>query len=98
MGDLGFFIIIRVVVGILLARNQSQVLRLVAARRISSTGILIFSINRDVFFWYFLMYSISLTSLVIGLNRKDNAYVGIRLFSLLGLPILPMFLPKMLII
>jgi len=96
--DLGFFIIMRVVIGIILARNQRQVLRLVAARRISSTGILIFSINRDVFFWYFLIYSISLTRLVIGLNSKDNVYVGISLFSLLGLPMLPMFLPKMLLI
>merc|ERR1739840_73182 len=76
--------IIRVVIGILLARNQTQVLRLVAARRISSTGILIFSINSDVFFWYFLMYSVRLVRLVLGLNNKDNVYIGIRLFSLLG--------------
>lgn len=96
--DLGFFIIIRVVIGILLARNQTQVLRLVAARRISSTGILIFSINSDVFFWYFLMYSVRLVRLVLGLNNKDNVYVGIRLFSLLGLPMLPIFLPKILLI
>ena len=92
---LRFFILLRVGAGVVLAMNQRDAYRLVAARSISSTGILVISINSGVFSPYFSMYSLRVRGFIMGLLLKDNYYLGFGLLSLVGLPLLPIFLPKM---
>lgn len=81
--------------GIILAINQSSLLKVIAARRISSTGVLLFCLNVDVFNYYFIGYSISILILLYRLSSSNRILLFFGVLSLLGLPLLPLFIPKL---
>lgn len=88
-------VIISIIVGIILAINQSSLLKVIAARRISSTGVLLFCLNVDVFNYYFIGYSISILILLYRLSSSNRILLFFGVLSLLGLPLLPLFIPKL---
>jgi len=87
-------IILRVVVGLVLSVNQRHLLIMIAASRITSTGVLLTCLKAGIFDWYFLRYRISLGFIMYGLRASDHRVVSLGLISLLGLPLFPLFLPK----
>lgn len=93
--DFLLLLLIRVMAGILLAINQSSLLRLVRASRISSTGVLLLCLKVGIFNWYFLGYALSLGCVLYGLFRSDGLMSSIGILSILGLPFLPIFFPKL---
>ena len=88
-------VLLRTVVGILLAINQSSLLSLIAASRIASTGILLICLKMEMFNRYFAGYASSVGCILYGLNWREGLMLSCGILSLVGLPFLPIFLPKL---
>ena len=81
--------------GVFLAINQRSLLSLVGASRITSTGILLMCLKMEIFNWYFWGYASSIGCILYGIRAKENLALSLGILSLLGLPLLPMFFPKL---
>jgi len=81
-------------VGVLLAINQSSLLSLVGASRIASTGVLLMCLKMEIFNWYFLGYASSVGCILYGVRVAEGLIMSFGILSLLGLPFLPIFFPK----
>lgn len=88
-------LLVRIIVGVFLAINQSSLLRLIGASRISSTGVLLLCLKIELFDWYFLSYAASVGCIFYGLFRSEGVITSFGILSLLGLPFLPIFFPKL---
>ena len=88
-------LLLRIGVGVFLAINQRSLLSLVGASRIASTGIVLLSLKMEIFNWYFIGYASSIRCILYGIRVKENLVVSFGILSLLGLPFLPMFFPKL---
>ena len=95
VGDFLLPILVRVIVGVLLSINQRSLIRLIAASRISSTGLLLMCEKIGVFSSYFVGYSSSLCCVLLGVAYLDCRVTSVGIISLLGLPLLPIFFPKL---
>lgn len=98
MSDLIFPVVFTIIIGVILAINQSSLLGVIAARRISSTGILLVSLNVDVFSFYFIGYSLSIGVLLYRVKFNNKGLLFFSILSLLGLPLLPLFFPKLILL
>ena len=90
--------IIRIIIGIILAINQTKVIKIIIRSRISSSGVLVVSFFFNIFSLYFTIYALTLLFFLQGLYFSDNSIIFIRLISFLGLPFLPIFIPKLLLL
>ena len=88
-------LLLRIGVGVFLAINQRSLLSLVGASRIASTGILLMCLKMEIFNWYFLGYASSIGCILYGIRVRENLVLSFGILSLLGLPFLPMFFPKL---
>lgn len=88
-------LLIRIMVGVFLAMNQRSLLRLIGASRISSTGVLLLCLKIELFDWYFVSYAASVGCVLYGLFGSEGLITSFGILSLLGLPFLPMFFPKL---
>ena len=98
MSDLIFPVVFTIIIGVILAINQSSLLGVIAARSISSTGILLVSLNVDVFSFYFIGYSLSIGVLLYRVKFNNKGLLFFSILSLLGLPLLPLFFPKLILL
>jgi len=87
--------ILRMIVGLTLAMNQSSLIKIIIRSSISSSGVLVTRFFFNVFKIYFIIYSLTLLFFLLGLFFSDRRIVFLSLISFLGIPFLPIFIPKL---
>ena len=90
--------IFRMVTGIVLAINQTRLLKVIIGSRIGSSGILVSRFQVNIFRLYFLIYSITLLTFLYRLYIFNTTLTFVRLLSFLGVPLFPLFIPKLLLL
>ena len=88
-------ILLRLVVGVILSLRQTSLLRVIATSRITSTGILLICLKMEIFGSYFLSYRASVVCLLLREFYRDSIMSFFGVLSLIGVPLLPIFIPKL---
>jgi len=88
-------VLLRVVAGALLSLRQIRLLRVIATSRVASTGILLICLKTEVFRIYFLRYRMSVACVLLRVLYCDSMMAFFGVLSLIGLPLLPIFIPKL---
>jgi len=86
--------VLSIVTGVILAINQSSLIKIIIRSRIRSSGVLVVRLNFDMFWIYFRIYSLTLLFFLDGIYFNNNRVIFLRLISFLGIPFLPIFIPK----
>merc|ERR1712002_659454 len=85
---------IRIITGVFLAIVQREPLNIIIRSRIRTSGILVRRVRVGIFNIYYIIYGFTLMIFLYGLYINDRSLIFLRLSSFLGIPLLPIFLPK----
>ncbi len=89
---------LRIITGIILAINQTTPLKVIIRSRIRTSGLLVRSFTVNIFYLYFLIYSFTLVSFLYSLYTQRPSLTFLRVLSFLGIPLFPLFIPKLILL
>ena len=90
--------VLRMITGIILAMNQTKLIKVIIGSRIGSSGILVRSFQVDIFSLYFFIYSLTLLVFLYRIYIENVSLTFVRLLSFLGVPLFPLFIPKLILL